>query len=136
MKRTATAITRSPNPQQLEMRILANHGSDPRFAFLRGRWGRAWANIKNPPPPSLVAKPSANLSGLGDYGEDSGSESNDESVTKALEPAESTPTDVLIPASQSDHATPSEEAARAERRERAKLWAAQRRAGTSLKTDS
>lgn len=136
MKRTATAISRSPNPQQLEMRILANHGSDPRFAFLRGRWGRAWTNIKNPPPPSLVAKPSTNLSGLGDYDEDSGSESSDASAMTKLEPAKSTPTDAPVRASPSDHATLSEEAARAERRERAKLWAAQRRANTSLQTDS
>lgn len=42
MHRTASHVLTSPNPAQLEMRILANHGADPRFAFLRGRWARAW----------------------------------------------------------------------------------------------
>ncbi|KAH9934008.1 uncharacterized protein BXZ73DRAFT_89669 [Epithele typhae] len=42
MRRTAAHVLGSPNPAQLQMRILANHGADPRFAFLRGRWARAW----------------------------------------------------------------------------------------------
>ncbi|KAA1475316.1 hypothetical protein DENSPDRAFT_420265 [Dentipellis sp. KUC8613] len=46
MCRTAAHLVASPNVAQLEMRILANHGADPRFAFLRGRWARAWAVIK------------------------------------------------------------------------------------------
>ena len=46
MRRTASHILASPNAAQLEMRILANHGADPRFAFLRGRWSRAWRLAK------------------------------------------------------------------------------------------
>lgn len=46
MSRTANHILTSPNPSQLEMRILANHGADPRFAFLKGRWKRTWAVMK------------------------------------------------------------------------------------------
>lgn len=46
MQRTATHILTSPNPSQLEMRILANHGADPRFAFLKGRWKRTWEVMK------------------------------------------------------------------------------------------
>ncbi|EIW74225.1 hypothetical protein CONPUDRAFT_170245 [Coniophora puteana RWD-64-598 SS2] len=46
MRRTATHLSTSPNPAQLEMRILANHGADRRFAFLRGRWSRAWKLAK------------------------------------------------------------------------------------------
>ena len=46
MRRTASHIASSPNPTQLEMRILANHGSDPRFAFLKGRWARAWRDVQ------------------------------------------------------------------------------------------
>jgi len=46
MKRTAVHLHSSPNPAQLEMRILANHGADKRFAFLRGRWSRAWRTTK------------------------------------------------------------------------------------------
>ncbi|KIJ26818.1 hypothetical protein M422DRAFT_785124 [Sphaerobolus stellatus SS14] len=47
MERTATHLTDSPNPGQLEMRILANHGADSRFAFLRGRWKNSWQKIKS-----------------------------------------------------------------------------------------
>ena len=46
MRRTASHIMSSPNAAQLEMRILANHGTDPRSAFLRGRWSRAWRLTK------------------------------------------------------------------------------------------
>jgi len=46
MKHTAKSISTSPNPQLLEMRILANHASDDRFAFLRGRWPEAWESVK------------------------------------------------------------------------------------------
>jgi hypothetical protein len=46
MRRTATHIISSPNPEQLEMRILANHGKDARFSFLRGRWKCAWIRLK------------------------------------------------------------------------------------------
>lgn len=46
MQRTANHLLASPNPTQLEMRILANHGTDKRFDFLRGRWARAWNLLK------------------------------------------------------------------------------------------
>jgi len=46
MDRTARHLLTSPNPAQLEMRILANHGAHQRFAFLRGRWRNAWQRIK------------------------------------------------------------------------------------------
>lgn len=46
MERTAKHLHSSPNPGQLEMRILANHGADQRFAFLRGRWRIFWQAIK------------------------------------------------------------------------------------------
>ncbi|KIM61014.1 hypothetical protein SCLCIDRAFT_919647 [Scleroderma citrinum Foug A] len=32
---------------QLEMRIMANHGADKRFAFLRGRWSPTWNAAKD-----------------------------------------------------------------------------------------
>lgn len=46
MRRTAQHILSSPKPAQLEMRILANHGGDKKFAFLRGRWSRVWRILK------------------------------------------------------------------------------------------
>ena len=46
MRRTAIHLLSSHNPAQLEMRILANHGADKRFAFLKGRWSHAWLIMK------------------------------------------------------------------------------------------
>ncbi|KDQ12654.1 hypothetical protein BOTBODRAFT_176329 [Botryobasidium botryosum FD-172 SS1] len=84
MNRTVTHILSSPNPAQLEMRILANHGHDPRFAFLRGRWKRAWERMKKPPE---VQKPvSLGLLGLAGY-EDSDEE--DENEESAVQPHDS-----------------------------------------------
>ena len=47
MRHTATALASSPNSHQLEARILTNHASDERFAFLRGRWTETWSRIKS-----------------------------------------------------------------------------------------
>ena len=137
MERTAASISRSNNPQQLEMRILANHGFDPRFAFLRGRWRRVWQNIKAPAPPKPTATTSSNFSGLADYAEDSESEDNEQESTSqpgdiskigssnsaTLDSHKSVPPESL----ESQEAL----AAQTERRERAKLWAAKRRADSS-----
>lgn len=46
MRRTAVHLLSSPNHAQLEMRILANHGADKRFAFLKGRWSQSWRLAK------------------------------------------------------------------------------------------
>ncbi|KAF9244466.1 hypothetical protein BU15DRAFT_71452 [Melanogaster broomeanus] len=83
IRKTASHIISSPNPAQLEMRILANYGADKRFAFLRGRWSRAWrmekervrqqkeeAAKETKPPPAVTS-----LGGLVSYGDsDGGSE--------------------------------------------------------------
>ncbi|KAH9974407.1 hypothetical protein BGW80DRAFT_179775 [Lactifluus volemus] len=46
MRRTASHVARATNDAQLRARILAHHGADPRFAFLRGRWARAWVRAQ------------------------------------------------------------------------------------------
>ncbi|TNY21727.1 hypothetical protein DMC30DRAFT_394291 [Rhodotorula diobovata] len=51
MRRLDATLSSSPNPALLEMRILANHGADPRFAFLRpgargGRWREVWERMR------------------------------------------------------------------------------------------
>jgi len=80
MQRTATHILSSPNPAQLEIRILANYGADKRFAFLRGRWSHSWGlvrakvRIEQKSKESEKAKQGV-LEGLGDYG-DSDEENN------------------------------------------------------------
>jgi hypothetical protein len=47
MRHTSSAITSAPNPFLLESRILTNHSTDPRFAFLRGRWKHVWEALKS-----------------------------------------------------------------------------------------
>ena len=52
MHRLHATLSSSPNPALLEMRILANHGADARFAFLRpgargGRWRETWEQVRS-----------------------------------------------------------------------------------------
>ena len=79
MRRTAAHVTRAANDAQLRARILAHHGADPRFAFLRGRWGRAWARAQADARREVLAEREAQnagaLGGLTGYG--SGSDSGD-----------------------------------------------------------
>lgn len=50
MLRTAAALHSAANPRQLEGKILANHGGDPRFSFLRqqatGNIGSVWEKLR------------------------------------------------------------------------------------------
>ncbi|KAF9480272.1 hypothetical protein BDN70DRAFT_877776 [Pholiota conissans] len=133
MRRTAVHLLSSPNPAQLEMRILANHGGDRRFAFLRGRWGRAWKLAKakarlekeKPVLAATESKPAA-LGVLAGYGSDSdnsdGEEGKEESDSKELIP-EVLPLPIPPPTTTSD-----EELAKEARRRRLKQWAEARKA--------
>ncbi|GAA5922240.1 uncharacterized protein JCM15063_003229 [Sporobolomyces koalae] len=78
-------LSTAQNPSLLEMRILTNHSSDPRFQFLKkgGKWRDVWERIRRgdnvrreedePKPPNPTSTGSG-LAGLGAYGS-SGSES-------------------------------------------------------------
>ncbi|KAG1734931.1 uncharacterized protein EDB91DRAFT_1146053 [Suillus paluster] len=125
MKRTALHL----------MRILANHGADKRFAFLRGRWSRAWRTTKeklrqekvNQSVQSLRASQKAGLGGLAAYGDsdDEGSEEGSESGDiPSLKVGESS-TATSNPPENRDARL--EEAEQEARRARAREWAAQRR---------
>lgn len=138
MRRTARHIVSSPDAVLLEMRILANHGSDRRFAFLRGRWKHAWQGMK-------VAAKANTLNGaeqskplglaLGNYGdsdEDSDPEQDGTDAQTSVILHSDTPgspkseeVDLLL-----------EEAAKEARRVRAREWAAKRRAEKAAKEDS
>ncbi|CAE7190429.1 unnamed protein product [Rhizoctonia solani] len=117
MRRTAAHIRASPNPTQLEMRILANHGADPRFAFLRGRWKRAWAGMRQEQetPPNKEPKRSV-IGGLSTYASDSdsGQKSGDEEESDNHVVQEAPPEQDEM------------EKLKAERRARAKEWARKR----------
>jgi hypothetical protein len=80
MRRTATHTVRAANDAQLRARILAHHGADMRFAFLRGRWSHAWALAQAEANRSVLeerekAQGADALGGLTGYG--SGSEVDD-----------------------------------------------------------
>ncbi|CAE6497442.1 unnamed protein product [Rhizoctonia solani] len=121
MRRTAAHIRASPNPTQLEMRIFANHGADPRFAFLRGRWKRAWARVRQEQeqetPPNTETKKSV-MGGLSTYASDSDSDQ------KSRGDEESDPHVVQEVSPEHDEM----EKVKAERRARAKEWARKRKA--------
>lgn len=116
MNRTAAHIRDSHNRAQLEMRILANHGSDPRFAFLRGRWKRAWDKAKASATSSAL-NPSHNaLGGLLDYDESDGaSDSEPEGEVR------------LVNEGSAAIGPEREDVERMRRRERARDWSAKRR---------
>ncbi|KAG5650520.1 hypothetical protein H0H81_011951 [Sphagnurus paluster] len=128
MRRTATHILSSPNPAQLEMRILANHGSDKRFAFLRGRWSRTWklfkAKAKLERDQEQKKQKAGSLSVLAGYGDSDASDSGDAADDRA--PRNSPP----LPAPTAPPYPPppeDENAAKEARQLRAKEWAEQRR---------
>ncbi|XP_006456571.1 hypothetical protein AGABI2DRAFT_188468 [Agaricus bisporus var. bisporus H97] len=115
MRRTAVHLVSSPNPAQLEMRILANHGADKRFAFLKGRWSRSWRLVKaklrvEKQQKEREEKQEKEVKGLGVLaGYDSGSEDESESeVTQKVD-------------------SPEDEEKKELRRQKAKEWTVRRR---------
>ncbi|KIJ19597.1 hypothetical protein PAXINDRAFT_69391 [Paxillus involutus ATCC 200175] len=131
IRRTASHVISSPNPAQLEMRILANHGVDKRFAFLRGRWSRAWRMEKERVRQQKAEEEEAKetktpLGGLVAYGDsDAGSE---ESVDK-------TGAEETAGASSLQEDPDDEEALKEARRARAREWAARRRAEQTSRSE-
>ena len=137
MRRTATHLLSSLNPAQLEMRILANYGSDKRFAFLRGRWSRGWnlikakARLETDKEKDQTGKPDEvgkNQSGLG-LGLVTGYGSDEEDVE---EPSAISKDGDALPAEPPDSTMVAEEAAKEARRKRAKEWAEKRREMKSM----
>lgn len=139
MRRTAAHLHASPDRTRLIARILANHGSDRRFAFLRGQWQRAWANVQQEVLDEETKKANSVDStdlvglGLGGYGD---SDDDDASTGGPEGPGEdrSDPPPVVTTASVDDE----EEAKKKARRQRAREWSMQRRqrAKTELIEDS
>lgn len=107
------------------MRILANHGSDKRFAFLRGRWRKTWHDLKGKTQMEQQGR-SETIVGLGtlaDYS-DSAGESGDE------ERCEEAPTSFhapVAPGGQAVRPSDTEGMVKEARRARAKEWTEQRR---------
>ncbi|KAG6833343.1 hypothetical protein H0H87_008519 [Tephrocybe sp. NHM501043] len=130
MQRTATHLMSSPNSTQLEARILANHGSDARFAFLRGRWSNTWklAKGKAKMAKAKEEQEKQSASGLGvlaGYG-DSDADSEEDADARDKTEIESQP---AISSTEPNSAprTMDAEALKEARRARAKEWAEKRR---------
>ncbi|KAH7914895.1 hypothetical protein BJ138DRAFT_1170279 [Hygrophoropsis aurantiaca] len=136
IRRTAIHIMSAGNPAQLEMRILANHGANKKFAFLKGRWSKAWRTAKEKarsekqaetvtPPTQTEGK--VGLGGLADYGDSEGDSDAEQETTEEVvstipaPPAASTDSDVTALPTNSD------DALKEARRIRAREWAARRR---------
>ncbi|KZT65519.1 hypothetical protein DAEQUDRAFT_521798 [Daedalea quercina L-15889] len=132
MRRTASHILNSPNPAQLEMRILANHGADRRFAFLKGRWARAWrlakthAGLEKEHARAQEAQANGSLGGLAGYGgSDSESGSDSDQSRNATEEEVKESTDK--PTTGNPHVAEDDDDVKVARRARAKEWAEKRR---------
>jgi len=129
MRRTASHLLSSPNPAQLEMRILANHGGDRRFSFLRGRWKNVWSlsKAKARLEKEKEAEKTAGLGILAGYGSDdndSDQEVNDgdQSLVPEVTLVEEKP---QVPETMPGGG---DDAAKEARRKRLKEWAEKRRA--------
>ena len=146
MRRTASHVVRATNDAQLRARILAHHGADPRFAFLRGRWSRAWALAQAEAHRDVLAEQEAQssgvLGGLTGYGsgsddDDAVDEGADGDGDGVAEPApvlgEEAP-NVSSPqeAAQSEEQELALRAAQEARRAKAREWAEKRRADKAL----
>lgn len=134
MRRTASHISSSENSAQLEMRILANHGGDERFAFLRGRWKRRWLQEKaaalheKESSRCAAAKSCSGLDVLAGYSDSD--EDSEASHSMAAEPQTSLDLTERRP-SPNIEAICSEDSVMEARRARAREWAENRRAAKS-----
>ncbi|KAF6756636.1 hypothetical protein DFP72DRAFT_810249 [Ephemerocybe angulata] len=108
MQRTANHLLSATNPAQLEMRIMANHGADQRFSFLRegGKWHQSWLEVKANAKAEMMLKEqqeseAKGIGGLAGYGSDSDSNSSEEVVVEEgdaiPEPSEPAPVEPDAP---------------------------------------
>lgn len=140
MRRTALHILNSPNAGQLEMRILANHGADRRFAFLKGRWSRAWKIAKGhvrldlekekAHKADVSSETGGGLGGLTGYGDsdDEGTSTSSGKGVEGMHEDERGSRDESGNACSSEPTKDDDEIVKSARRARAKEWAEKRRA--------
>ncbi|KAF8631659.1 hypothetical protein AX17_005061 [Amanita inopinata Kibby_2008] len=141
MRRTAIHLSSSPNAAQLEMRILANHGADKRFAFLRGRWSRTWKRVKGKvrleaekaaeeeAAKKREAQSHVGLGALAGYGDSDAEEPEDNSTERAadVEVDGNALLDSGRDGASSESMKTNDAAIKEARRQRARLWAENRR---------
>lgn len=77
MRRLHSTLLSAADPSLLELRILANHGADERFAFLRrgGKWRAQWEEMrKGGGEDQKAAEEAKGTQGLVAYGSDTSDE--------------------------------------------------------------
>ncbi|TKY87642.1 hypothetical protein EX895_003223 [Sporisorium graminicola] len=149
MQKTAKVVSSSTNVSLLELKILANHGGDPRFAFLRTdggeqrRLGQIWKDLKARQGEVSYEEAlkmcddgggrgqgakSSSGGGLVAYGDSDSDSENESDIQPREKEAETTEATVAIPAADVIPAADEQDAAllkkqkQAERLARAKLW--------------
>ena len=154
MRRTAAHVVRATNDAQLRARILAHHGADVRFAFLRGRWGRAWARVQADANRAVLAEQEkaqgagalGGLTGYGSGSEDDGDGDDDDDededddddddrvdVTEQTQVPEEAPEHLqATQEAQPDSEEVALRTAQEARRAKAREWAEKRRAAKAL----
>lgn len=131
MQKLHLTLLASPSPSLLEIRILANHGADPRFSFLRkgGKWREIWEKIRVVPKVEVPPKGEEQSSLVAAYGSDSETDDDDEAPERVPEPAAETIEDSPLAPDELDvQATRKREAMALKARE----WAAKRQAARAL----
>lgn len=150
MRKLHTTLSAAAQPSLLEMRILANHGADPRFAFLRkgGKWSDEWAIIrrggkvesekrKEEAEKKLEEVEKSATGGLVGYGSDLEDESEQEGDGAQVAGPSSTPDvsetavdvkEVDPPAPEEPEETAEERAKKEAKAEKAREWARKRKA--------
>lgn len=137
MRKLSTTLSTAADPSLLEIRILANHGNDPRFGFLRkgGKWRNVWEEIRREGKVE-TAVPAAGAAGLGlvAYGSEEESEEEEgvvEEVQEAQEVREEVPAVIDEPAEEEVLVPPlemEEDRAKKEvKQEKAREWARKRK---------
>jgi hypothetical protein len=145
MRRTAAHTVRATNDAQLRARILAHHGADVRFAFLRGRWSHAWVLAQAEANRAVLeerekAQSAGALGGLTGYGsggeeDDDAEDDNGDAVDGSADDVTER-TQVLQGAAEDGHVIQEAQfvlrAAQEARRAKAREWAEKRRAAKAL----
>jgi len=109
------------------MRILANHGGDRRFSFLRGRWKNAW-NLSKAKARLEKEKEVDKPAGLGALAGYSSSDDDNDSGQEANNPVPEATLAEQNPQAPEPVPDTGDDAVKEARRKRLKEWAEKRRA--------
>lgn len=135
MHKLHATLLSSPAPALLEIRILANHGADPRFSFLRkgGKWREVWEEIRREKPAAVVEEEREGGSALVAYGSSDEDEESGEDFEEAKEEeVEVEPTVVESASVGPTNGTGEDEDRRRKKAEKARVWAEKRKAAREL----